>query len=377
MSPILSVALCGLPSAIADRIRTWLEQQGGTDLRIAFAAASPGELLERMASQPVHGVLLDAGLGLEGISFAQELLQAGYRAVCLAGTAERQHLRLRAAEAGLHTCPDYEPARLITALRQLLGLESGAAAAGLVIAAHSLRGGAGATSLLLHLARRLNQQGQSVALVEVSGCGGAVPLLGLRPEGGWSALLPAPGPGLATHPEGLALLSQALVEVAPGLHLLPSGGPVRMDQLGADEVEAVLQLLPACGIDTILVDGAPELTLPTAAALAAAHRVCPIALPDPVSAFRLVQSQEALAGLQIPAARIRPIINRAREGVPTQLQEAMKFLGYPPPLCVPEESKPPVDAGGRFAGFRPGGGADRALESLLQELSPTSEVRTP
>lgn len=369
MTATIAIALCGIPAVQSNRIASWMTQHEAMQLHIACAVASPDLLLERLAIQPVHGVIVDGSLGLEGVSFARELLAAGYTAVGLAGTADRPQIRMRAAELGLPVCPDYEPSRLAAMLRQLLGLSEGAAAEGRIIAFHSPRGGAGTTTLLLQMARQLQGQGRSVAVVEVSGGGGAIPLLGLSSRGGWNELLPQSRPSLAGDPNGPVLVSHALVEAAPGLHLLPSGGPATMDQVSVDEVESVLHLLPVTGIEYILIDTAAELSLPTAAALAAAHAICLIALPDPVSAYRLVQTQEVLAGLRVAPERIHPVINRARDPLPARLQEVLEFLRYRPAIRIPEESKPPVDPAGQFAGFRPGSGAARAMENLMAALA--------
>jgi|GEM_PF-3531251 len=369
MTDRVAVALCGVPTTTVDRIRQWMEQHESMDLAVAYGVADPEALLERMAHEPVHGVVIHAGLGLEGLSFAQDLLAAGYQAVCLAGAAERLHLRQRAGELGVACCPDLEPARLANLLRSLLGLSSSPAAEGQVIACHSPRGGAGTSTLLLHLAQTLHGRGRNVAVVEVGGGGSAIPLLGLRPGGGWEPLLPELRAGLAGRPDGPETLARSLVEAAPGLHLLPSGGPAVMDQVGPDEVDAVLQLLPACGISYIFIDTGSDLTLPTAAALAAAHTVCLVALPDPVSAFRLAQVHEVLVGLQVPPDRIIPVVNRTRDALPQRLVEVLEFLRLRPPVRIPEEAKPPVDSSGRFTGFKPGSGADKALDALLEQLT--------
>lgn len=370
MTTSIAIALCGLSPLAASRITTWLAGHEAMKLQVAYAVDSAAGLLERLASQPVHGVIIDSSLGLEGVSFARDLLEAGYTAVGLAGTVDRPHVRQRAAELGLPVCADYEPTRLAAMLRHLLGLSEGEVAEGQVIAFHSPRGGAGTSTLLLQMARLLNERGHNVAVVEVGGGGSAVPTLGLRPDGGWSDLLPALRPALGGDPDGPMLVSRSLVEVGPGLHLLPSGGPAIMDQVGADEVESVLRLLPITGIEYILVDTSAEMTLPTAAALAAAHAICLIALPDPISAFRLVQVQDALTGLQVFPDRIHPVINRTRDAIPQRLQEVLEFLRYRPTLRVPEEPKSPVDPAGRFTGFRPGSGAAKAVESLLEALAP-------
>lgn len=379
MTTSIAIALCGFPPLAATRVSAWLSQHEALQLRVAYAVDSAASLLERLAVQPVHGVIIDSSLGLEGISFAKELLDAGYSAVGLAGTAERPQVRQRAAELGLPLCADHEPARLTAMIRQLLGLSEGTMAEGRVIAFHSPRGGAGTSTLLLQTARLLNEQGHSVAVVEVGGGSSAIPLLGLRPGGGWFDLLPSLGPALAGDPNGALLVSRSLVEVAPGLHLLPSGGPALMDQVNAEAVEAVLHLLPLSGIDYILVDTSMELTLPTAAALAAAHAICLVALPDPVSAFRLAQVHEVLVGLQVAPERILPVVNRSRESIPQRLQEVLEFLRCRPTLCIPDEARPPVDSTGHFAGFRPGSGAAKAMQDLLRALafeqSPTEVMR--
>lgn len=374
MSSPIAIALCGLPDQAARRISAWLAQHLSMGLQVALTADSPDRLLEQLAAQPVHGVVLDGSLGLEGLSFAQELLTAGYTAVCLAGTGDRPQIRQRAGELGLSCCPDYEPERLVTTLRRLLGLIHGAAATdGQVITFHSPRGGAGTSTLLMHLAFALQGRGGNVVVVETGGAGNAVPLLGLRPERGWSEIpLTADLSGDADAP---GLISRALIEVQPGLYLLPSGGPAIMDQVEPGHLEATLRLLPACGFTHLLVDTASELTLLTATALTAADMLCLVTLPDPISAFRLMQMQEILAGLRLDPGRIQPVINRSRESLPQRMTEVLDFLGCRPPLRISEEARPPHDSTGRFVGFRPGSGAAKALQTLLEHL--TTEVTIP
>lgn len=367
----VQVALCGLPPAEVRQIATWLAQRPGLGLTVSDAADSPEGLLQQLATRPAHCVVLDAGLGPGALSLARALREAGYPAVCVIG--DRPDLHPWAEESGVALCPDYRPERVADELRRLLGLPADAAPAAQVLACFSPRGGAGTTTLLLSLAHLLGGAGRNIVIVETGGCGGLVPFLGLRPAGSWGDIAPDAArltPGV-TGPE---LLSRALIEVRPGLHLLASGGPAAMDQLAAEDVEALLHLLPGCGFDTILIDTGAEVTLPTATALTLAQRICLLALPDVVSAFRLARVHELLAALRIPADRIFPVINRAREPVPPQLLEVLRFLGLRPPVRIPEESRPPVDPSGRFVGFRQGSGAAVAvrtlLESLMLEVSP-------
>ncbi len=362
----LQVALCGLGPDLALRLQSWFAAHPALELSVAFTAPDVDSLLDGLSATPAHAVIIDARLGLEGLSCAQELAAAGYAVLCLAGGAAPAGVRRRAAELGLAICPDAEPSRAAALLRQLLGLASGAAAAGHIIAFYSPRGGAGTSTLLLHTARALRSRGLTVAVVEVSGGGGAAPLLGIRPGGGWADLIEVPPENLLGDPWGPDRVAAALSEVEPGLHLLPSAGPAAMDELQPDLVEAVLRLLGACGCACALVDTPAEMTVPAAAALAAADAVCLIGLPDAVSAYRMVQVEHLLTSLQVPPERVHPVLNRVREPVPRGLEEALAFLPYRPWVRVPEEARPPVDPAGRFAGFRPGSGAARALERLLE-----------
>src|SRR5690606_5914707 len=122
------------------------------------------------------------------------------------------------------------------------------------------------------------------AVVEVSGGGGAAPLLGIRPGGGWQELLGVLPEALLGDPAGPERVAAALRAVEPGLFLLPTAGPAAMDELHPDLMEAVLRLLGACGCSWALVDTRAEMTLAAAAALAAADAVCLISIPDAVSA---------------------------------------------------------------------------------------------
>lgn len=367
----VQIALCGLPPSEVRQIAEWLEERPGLGLTVSGSADSPEELLRQLSTRPAHGVVLDAGLGQEALSLARALLAAGYPAVCLVG--DRPDLHPWAAEAGVALCPDYRPERIAGELRRLLGPHGDVGPEGQVIAFFSPRGGAGATTLLLSVAHLLGRAGRNTVIVETGTCGGLIPLLGLRASGGWADLAPeAARPASGLHDPGV--LHGALIEVDAGLHLLASGGPTAMDQFAPEDVEAVLRLLPACGFDTILIDTAAEVTVPTATALTLADRICLLALPDVVSAFRLAQVHELFAALRIPGERIFPVINRAREPVPSQLSEVLRFLGLRPPVRIPEESRTPVDPSGRFVGFRPGSGAAGAirtlLESLMLEVSP-------
>ncbi len=362
------VALCGLAPALAGRLERWFADHPALELSAAFSAPDVDTLLHRLSVCPVHAVVFDAALGLEGLSCARELAAAGYAVLCMDGGAEPSGLRRRATDLGLAFCPDAEPARAAVLLRRLLGVGAAGAAAGHVIAFHSPRGGAGTTTLLLHTARLLQRRGHTVAVVEVSGGGGGAPLLGVRPGGGWADLAGIPPEELLGDPAGPERLAAALREVEPGLYLLPSGGPAVMDEVHPDLVEAVLRLLGACGCACALVDTPAEMTLQAAAALTAADAICLIGQPETVSAYRLVQVEALLSSLQIPPGQVHLVLNRVREPVPPSVEEVLAFLPYRPAVRVPEEARPVLDPSGRFAGFRPGSGAARAAERLAEAL---------
>jgi len=368
MTQPLQVALCGMAPAAAARFQDWLEAHPAMGLQVTLSVPDVDTLLERLSASPSHAVLVDASLGLEGLSLAQELSAAAYAVLCVASLGSPPLVRRRATELGIALCPDADPARIAAALRHLLGLASGAPAAGQIIAFHSPRGGAGTSSLLLHLARTLRDRGGAVAVVELGCCGGAVPLLGLRPGGGWAELRDLSPEGLAGSPEGAQRIAGALVEAEPGLHLMSSAGPAAMDELHPELVEAVLRLLGPCGYSYVLVDTPAEMTVRTAAALTAADVVCLVGLPDAVSAYRLVQVEALLGELQVPPGRVRLVLNRVREQVPPSVEEALAFLPYRPPLRVPEEARLGGDGAGRFSGLRPGGAGARALDRLLEML---------
>jgi cellulose biosynthesis protein BcsQ len=374
MTP-LRVALCGLAPAAAARFRDWLEAHPAMGLQVTVAVSDIDALLEQLAASPSHAVVLDAGLGLEGISLAQDLTAAHYAVLCAASGAVPPLVRRRAAELGIAHCPDADPARLAAMLRHLLGLAPGAPATGKIIAFHSPRGGAGTSSLLLHLARELRDRGSRVAVVELGSGGGAVPLLGVRQAGGWAELCGLSPEALAGDPEGPGRIAGALVEAEPGIHLMPSAGPAAMDDLSPELVEAVLRLLGPCGCAYALVDTPAEMTVRTAAAMAAADAVCLVGLPDAVSAYRLVQVEALLGELQVPPGRVRLVLNRVREQLPLPVEEALGFLPYRPALRIPEEPRSSGDGTGRSAGFKPGGPAARALDRLLEAL--VEEVKGP
>ncbi|MFO7273498.1 MAG: hypothetical protein DIU55_001370 [Bacillota bacterium] len=361
------VALCGLPPAAARRMEEWFSDHPALQLSVAFCAPDVDALLDRLAASPVHAVILDTGLGLEGLSCGRELAAAGYAVLCTASAPAPAGLRRWAADFGLAFCPEADPARAAALLRRLLGSEA-RTAAGHVVAFHSPRGGAGTTTLLLQAARRLRDRGQTVAVVEVSGGGGAAPLLGIRPGGGWQELLGVLPEALLGDPAGPERVAAALRAVEPGLFLLPTAGPAAMDELHPDLMEAVLRLLGACGCSWALVDTPAEMTLAAAAALAAADAVCLISIPDAVSAYRLAQVEPLLTSLQVPAERVRLVLNRWREPAPPAVEEVLAYLPYRPAVHVPDDTRPPQDPSGRFAGFRPGGGAARAVDKLVDAL---------
>jgi MinD-like ATPase involved in chromosome partitioning or flagellar assembly len=373
MSDRVCVALCGVPAGAATRIAVWLQEHPGLGLAVGARADSPEALLESLHSSPAHAVVIDSLLGLEGISLGQELMAAGYRAVAVVDAAGRALVRQRAAELGLTVLPDYEPAKATALLRRLVGLsQEGAPGGGRIIACHGVRGGAGTSVLALTLALSLARQGARTALVETCSSASVLPMLGLKAGGGWIELLPALTPDLEGNPHGPATVARCLLTTQPGgeadLALLPTGGPLVMDQVGAEETELVLNLLPACGFDYIVVDTGAELTIPSAATLAAAHAVCLVAAPDAVSAHRLVQTQEVLAHLGVADGQVLLVVNRVKESLPQPLVEVLQFLRCRRPLQIPHENKRPLDTTGRFAGFKPGSQAARAIEGLVQSL---------
>lgn len=139
-------------------------------------------------------------------------------------------------------------------LRAALTLGGETTGAPHVVVVSSAAPGEGKTTVAAGLARAIARAGRPVVVVEADlRRPGLVAALGLNGK-------PAPTRGLTAAIVGGVAIDDLLVEVEPGLHLLPAGElpPNAPELLGSDDAARVLEELAARG-GTVILDTAPLL----------------------------------------------------------------------------------------------------------------------
>lgn len=192
-------------------------------------------------------------------------------------------------------------------LRAALTLGSDTTGAPHVVVISSAAPGEGKTTVAAGLARAIARAGRPVVVVEADlRRPGLVAALGLNGK-------PAPTRGLTAAIVGGVPIDELLVEVEPGLHLLPAGElpPNAPELLGSDDAARVLEELAARG-GTVILDTAPLLPVADTRELLGHEtpgRVVIVARPGVVNRDEL---RDAVGLLPSHAPAILAVSGRAR-----------------------------------------------------------------
>lgn len=241
---------------------------------------------------------------------------------------------------------------------------------------HSPKGGAGTSTVAAHLAAQWARQGMRVLLADVSTYGAAAILCKTRQQGtGLEAL--AAALDMAPHclAEGFDPTPYlAAVPVPAGcLDLLAGARPRLMDRFAPAHISLLLRSCAQLPYDLVVVDTGAQPTPRTLAALEAAHRLVLVATPDYTACWNLIQLQELLEALRLPAERFLMLNRFNGTGMsPAELQDR---LHLPVASILPEH--PPIQElgnQGRPWELRTGDPFGEAMAHLAAMLQPDGVV---
>lgn len=351
-------------------IRMLLEERGGHEV---ILSAEGADGLAKAQANPPDLAIIDVMMpGMNGYELCRRLRQnpATAQIPIIVLTARGQPVDRETALAS--GADDYiaKPvtmAELLERVNRLLTSKIPRRAAGGTIAALSLRGRVGVTTLAVNLAVTLARSSPNqVGLVDLSPSSGHDALqLGLRPDPNWSALaLLASRPGsatirnyLLTHPSGVHLLASPFVPVVGG-------------GLSAEMVLAVLLALRENFL-YVVADLPAVLTEGVMAVLEHADAILLVTAADPSTLQTTVGTLQVLKPY---ASKVRLILNQTEPGPVPPAEALQRVLKHPIFGIIPfDPSQARAFAQGKpLALSAPDSPLARAVAHLATELEKVS-----
>ena len=358
----------------AERLRGVLAH-AAREAEIAVVHAAPGDLGHAVNGSVPDVVLLD---GFQpGALDALERLTARYPQIdpIVISAEQSPDFLLRAFRAGVREVLPATPGdeALRAAFARVALKRGGVAAEGQILALRSCKGGSGATFLATNLAWVLAAlHGRRVALID------------LNLQFGDAAMFVTdqkPASNLALvcqqiHRMDAAFLTSAMLEVAPGFHLLAApDDPAQAGDVRAEQVETVLKVARASH-DFVIVDVGRSLDAVSLQPFDMADRIFPVVqltLPFIREARRLI---DAFAALGYPAEKVGLIVNRYEKnseiGLPT-LERALNAKVFKTVPNSYEAVAASVNQGEPIARLAKASPVTRALRELAATLAPVPE----
>jgi pilus assembly protein CpaE len=223
------------------------------------------------------------------------------------------------------------------------------------------KGGTGKTTLATNLATDLATRGRETLLVDLDLQFGDVGVvLGVEPDHTIYDLATADGTMDAERLRGFTGRSR------DGVHVLLA--PVRPDQADAvtgEHVAAVLDLARTT-YDVVVVDTPPAFTPGTIAAVDQADMIVMLGSFDLPGLKNMKVGLETLQMMDVPAARVIPVLNRANTKVGLLVADVAKVLGRPPEVAVPSDRGVPqsVNAARPIICAQPKSGPARSFRTI-------------
>lgn len=241
---------------------------------------------------------------------------------------------------------------------------------GQVIAFLSCKGGSGATFTAANVAHLIAAGGQhKVALIDLNlQFGDALLFIS-------SSRPPSDVANVASNIDRLDadLLRSAMLQVAPGLHVLASPeDPAQSSDVTAVHVEAIVRLARTM-FDVVVIDAGRSLTSVTLQALDLADRiyaVLQLTLPYVRDGKRL---RGVFRSLGYPDAKVAWIVNRFEKGSQITLDDLRRTLGIADAITLPNQYEvvaASVNQGVPVAQIAPGSPITRALRELARSIAP-------
>ena len=232
-----------------------------------------------------------------------------------------------------------EAAAVATAIHKAMARVSAAAATRPSDAARSPlvavlgpKGGTGKTTIATNLAADLATRGRETLLVDLDLQFGDVGVvLGVEPEHTIYDLATAGGTMDAERLRGFTGRSRDGVNV-----LLAPVRPDQADAVTAEHITAILDLARTT-YDIVIVDTPPAFTAGVIAAVDQADLIVMLGSFDLPGLKNMKVGMETLQMMDVPSARILPVLNRANTKVGLLVADVTKVLGRAPEVAVPSD----------------------------------------
>jgi len=194
------------------------------------------------------------------------------------------------------------------------------------------KGGTGKTTIATNLAADLATRGRETLLVDLDLQFGDVGVvLGVDPEHTIYDLATAGGTMDAERLRGFTGRSRDGVNV-----LLAPVRPDQADAVTAEHITAILDLARTT-YDVVIVDTPPAFTAGVIAAVDQADLIVMLGSFDLPGLKNMKLGMETLQMMDVPSARILPVLNRANTKVGLLVTDVTKVLGRAPEVAVPSD----------------------------------------
>jgi pilus assembly protein CpaE len=223
------------------------------------------------------------------------------------------------------------------------------------------KGGTGKTTLATNLAADLATRGQETLLVDLDLQFGDVGVvMGVAPDRTIYDLATAGGTIDAERLRGYTGRSRDGVNV-----LLAPVRPDQADSVTGEHVTTILELARTT-YDVVIVDTPPAFTPGTIAAVDQADMIVLLGSFDLPGLKNMKLGMETLQLMDVPPARILPVLNRANTKVGLLVADVAKVLGRAPEIAVPSDRGVPqsVNAGRPIICAQPKSGPARSFRSI-------------
>jgi flagellar biosynthesis protein FlhG len=245
-----------------------------------------------------------------------------------------------------------------------------------IVTITSGKGGVGKTSLVANLGLELARAGRRVLMLDGDlGLANLAILFNVAPRADLGDVL-----------AGRARVEDVVLEIAPGLRLIPAAGGVAAlaDLDGSRRQELLAEVLPlAADADFLLIDTGAGISSTVLALASVAHRTLIVTTPEPTAladAYAILKAaaRRGTAPLEI-VVNLAPTQAAARQTHERLARLSKRFLGFAPPLLAVIPRDPSVSEAvlrqEPLTAIYPWAPATRAISALARALVERTEGR--